>query len=312
MKKKSGLISGVTRKIQKSIIYKWGTAIGNRTREDQLSAFAAQSAFFLLLSAFPFVMILLIAIKLLPMTQNELMDMAAAFIPARTNEYFAYMINEIYDTPVGVTMAVSVVVAIWSASKGTMAVERGLNFMDKVVDTKNYFFRRIVNAFYTVIFCVMLIATLGVYVLGNNIIEAIINHTPISEYSDTILFYSQLLTGPVLVFAVIILIYCRLPDNHIRVKESLVGAVFTTLCWIGLSVVFSIYINHFGINTYMYGNLGGMIIAMLWLYACMYCLFLGAEINKYFREEFIRKVKALLGRRRKKYEKNKDEKNSDE
>jgi membrane protein len=48
----------------------------------------------------------------------------------------------------------------------------------------------------------------------------------------------------------------------------------------------------------MYGNLGGMIMVMLWLYACMYCLFLGAEINKYFREEFIKKVKILLRRKR--------------
>jgi membrane protein len=303
MKKKGGFISGIARKIQKSFIYKWGTAIGNRTREDQLSAFAAQSAFFLLLSAFPFAMMLLIAIKLLPVTQNELLDMAVSFLPATTNEYFEYMINEIYDAPVGITMAVSVVVAIWSAAKGTMAVERGLNFMDKVVDTRNYFLRRIVNAFYTLIFCIILIATLGVYALGNSIMETIINHTPISEYSDTILFYAQLLTGPVLVFAVIILIYCRLPDNHITVKEALVGAVFTTLCWIGLSIVFSVYIGHFGINTYMYGNLGGMIIAMLWLYACMYCLFLGAEINKYFREQFIRNVKALLGRIKGKHKK---------
>jgi membrane protein len=296
MKNKGGFVSEIAEKIQKSFIYKWGTAIGNKTREDQLSAFAAQSAFFLLLSAFPFFMMLLIAIKLLPMSQDELVSMATSFIPSRTNEYFEFMISEIYDTPLGVTMALYVIVAVWSASKGTMAVERGLNFMDKVVDTKNYFFRRIINAFYTLIFCIMLIATLCVYVLGNSIIENIINRTPISEYSDTILFYSQLLTGPVLVFAVIILIYCRLPDNHISVKEALVGSVFTTLCWIGLSVVFSVYIDHFGINTYMYGNLGGMIMAMLWLYACMYCLFLGAEINKYLREQFIRKVKALLKR----------------
>lgn len=138
-------------------------------------------------------------------------------------ETLSFMVDEIYSTQVGTTMIVSAVVAVWSAAKGTMAIERGLNFMDRTKDTKNYILRRLTNALYTLIFCVMLIALVGVYVLGNTIMEDILAKTNWVDYSEKIFFYSRLLTAPVLVFAVILLIYCRLPDNHLHLKTAIPG-----------------------------------------------------------------------------------------
>ena len=252
-------------------------------RENQLSAFAAQAAFFLLLSFFPFVMILLISVRFLPVTQAEFTEMVTSLFPNEMLEYFNYMVEEIYSSPVSATMLVSVIVAVWTE------------------DTKNYFLRRLMNAFYTLIFCVMLIAFIGVYVLGNTIMETIVAKTKWGDFSETIFFYSRLLTAPVLVFAVILLIYCRLPDNHLRLKTAIPGAVFTTVCWVFLSAAFSAYISYFGINTYMYGNLGGMVIAMLWMYVCMYILLLGAEMNLFFRDELrtiYRKIKEFIRQRK--------------
>lgn len=280
-------------------------------RENQLSAFAAQAAFFLLLSFFPFVMILLISVRFLPVTQAEFTEMVTSLFPNEMLEYFNYMVEEIYSSPVSATMLVSVIVAVWSASKGTMAIERGLNFMDRTEDTKNYLLRRLMNAFYTLIFCVMLIAFIGVYVLGNTIMETIVAKTKWGDFSETIFFYSRLLTAPVLVFAVILLVYCRLPDNHLRLKTAIPGAVFTTVCWVFLSAAFSAYISYFGINTYMYGNLGGMVIAMLWMYVCMYILLLGAEMNLFFRDELrtiYRKIKDFIRQRKSNKKESKKEK----
>ena len=247
-------------------------------KDNQLSAFAAQAAFFLLLSFFPFAMMLLIGIRFLPVTQAEFIELVAEMIPGKMAETLSFMVDEIYSTQVGTTMIVSAVVAVWSAAKG-----------------------RLTNALYTLIFCVMLIALVGVYVLGNTIMEDILAKTNWVDYSEKIFFYSRLLTAPVLVFAVILLIYCRLPDNHLRLKTAIPGAVFTTVCWVLLSAAFSSYLTYFGINTYMYGNLGGMVIAMLWLYICMYILLLGAELNLFFRDEIwavFRKIHTDLHKKR--------------
>ena len=51
----------------------------------------------------------------------------------------------------------------------------------------------------------------------------------------------------------------------------------------------------------MYGNLGGMVITMLWMYVCMYILLLGAEMNLFFRDELrtiYRKIKEFIRQRK--------------
>ena len=105
-------------------------------KDNQLSAFAAQAAFFLLLSFFPFAMMLLIGIRFLPVTQAEFIELVAEMIPGKMAETLSFMVDEIYSTQVGTTMIVSAVVAVWSAAKGTMAIERGLNFMDRTKTDK--------------------------------------------------------------------------------------------------------------------------------------------------------------------------------
>lgn len=277
-----------------SVVYE----TGQRIKRNQLAAFAAQSAFFLLLSFFPFAMMILIAIRFLPFTKEEVLKTVISVFPESLNGNFDYLINEIYEQPIKLAMAISIIIAVWSASKGTMAIERGLNFMDGTVDTKNYFLRRIVNALYTLIFCFMLVALAVVYVLGNTIFEHMSKRITL-PLVDNIFFYSKLLTGPVIVFAVILLVYCRLPDKKWKVKNAILGTLFTTICWIALSAAFSLYIEYFGFNTYMYGNLAGMVVAMLWLYACMSTLFLGAEINRLSRDGTIKRLFSAIFRRRK-------------
>ena len=284
MKKYKNKVTGVIDRVQNIAIVRMVQGVMGINKDNQLSAFAAQAAFFLLLSFFPFAMMLLIGIRFLPVTQAEFVALIEEIIPGDMANMLSYMVDEIYSAQVGMTMIISAIVAIWSAAKGTMAIERGLNFMDRTKDTKNYILRRLTNALYTLIFCVMLIALAGVYVLGNTIMEDILAKTNWVDYSEKVFFYSRLLTAPVLVFAVILLIYCRLPDNHLRLKTAIPGAVFTTVCWVLLSAAFSSYLTYFGINTYMCGNLGSMVIAMLWLYICMYILLLGAELNLFFRD----------------------------
>ena len=263
-------------------------AILKINRENQVSAFAAQAAFFLLLSLFPFLMIIVYGVRLFFDTEEELMEIASGVFPDSMIEELTFIVEEIYASPMGITMIISIIVAVWSASRGTMAIEQGLNFMDKSEKkTRNYIVRRLINSVYTIIFCVMMVALIGVYVLGNTIIDFIlanVNDIWLEVIEDSYVFI-RLLTGPVLIFSIILLIYCRLPDNRMKLKNVIPGAVFTTVCIVFLSVAFSAYIENFGFNTYMYGNFGGMVIAMLWIYVSMYVFMIGAEINLFFRDE---------------------------
>ncbi|MCX6551291.1 MAG: YihY/virulence factor BrkB family protein, partial [Acidobacteria bacterium] len=57
------------------------------------------------------------------------------------------------------------------------------------------------------------------------------------------------------------------------------GAVAATLLWILASLGFSWYASHVGEYQKTYGAIGGVIVALLWLYASGLAILVGAELN---------------------------------
>ena len=75
-------------------------------------------------------------------------------------------------------------------------------------------------------------------------------------------------------------LYLFVPDRKSRhISVELPGAVMCAAGWMGFSYLFSFYIDHMSDFSAMYGSLTAVVLCMVWLYACMYLLFAGAEFN---------------------------------
>lgn len=143
--------------------------------KDQVSAFAAQSAFFLLLSLFPLAMTLLTFVKYLPFTEVQVVEIVRELFPEEINSNFEFMFAEIFNSKSSlIATAVSILLTVWSASKGTMAIGRGLTFMTGKEDSANYFLRRAIHTLYTLIFCVLIVAVMVIYILGDVVVSKIL------------------------------------------------------------------------------------------------------------------------------------------
>lgn len=282
--------------------------------KDQVAAFAAQSAFFLLLSLFPLVMTLLTFVKYLPFTEEQVLDIVKAIFPEEINSNFDFMFEEIFNSRNTVISTVfTILLTVWSASKGTMAIGRGLTFMAGKEDSVNYFLRRAIHTLYTLIFCVMIVAVLVIYILGDVVVSKILVRLDSVEgfqLVDTmvnILSIIKIAFAPTVLFGVMIVAYWALPVERIRIKTAVPGAAFTTILWMLLSFGVSSYINIVGINTYMYGSLASVILLALWLYMCMYVMLTGAEINKFMDNGIrgIRRRAHKAGRKKRRLERKK-------
>lgn len=255
---------------------------------DQVATFAAQSAFFLLLSLFPLTMTLLTFVKYLPFTEIQIMSIVKDLFPEEISSNFEFMVAEIYNNKSSITATVvSILLTVWSASKGTMAIGRGLTFMSGREDSVNYFLRRATHALYTLVFCVVLVTFMVIYILGDVVISKILvrlDSVDAFQLVDTvanILSIIKIAFAPTVLFGVMIMAYWALPVGKVRIKTAVPGAAFTTIFWMLISFGVSSYINIVGINTYMYGSLASVILMALWLYMCMYVMLIGAEINKF-------------------------------
>ena len=62
------------------------------------------------------------------------------------------------------------------------------------------------------------------------------------------------------------------------------GAVFTTVSWFALTIGISIYVTDFN-GFSIYGGLIRLAVIMVWLYFCMVCLMIGAELNYFYHKQ---------------------------
>lgn len=253
-----------------------------KLRDDSVSAFAAQAAFFIILSFFPFVMFLLTLLNYLPIDAMDLKNHVSGFFPESVSLLLDTVFSELMERASGTVLSVTVIAALWSASRGMLALVRGLNAVYGYKETRNYFRVRAVSMVYTLCFAALLIVTLVLLVFGNRLYGFVMNRLPLlGEPALILLSLRSLITMSILTLF-FLLLYLVIPNRKSRFFRELPGALLTAGGWLGFSFLFSFYIDHRENVSYTYGSLTAPAICMLWLYFCMYILFVGAELNDFF------------------------------
>lgn len=259
-------------------IYKKVKTFMNELNEKHVSAYAAKTAYFIMLSFIPFLMLLCTIIQYTPLHKADVLALFVGAFPSSIDPLVISVIDEIYGKS-GTAISISAVVALWTAGKGVTAIIQGLNSVFDVKETRNYLMLRVYGAVYTVLIMLSILVLLVLVVFGNKIQTNFLAHIPlIGSITGTILEkrYVISICLLILIFAVI---YRFMPNTKIQFKYQLPGAVFTAVSWSAFSYGFSLYVDYFSNMSNMYGSLTTLIIVMLWLYMCMYIMLSGAAIN---------------------------------
>lgn len=250
-------------------------------------AYAAQAAYFFVLSLIPIILLLLTMVQFTPVTRQDVVKAVTQVFPRTVEGLISSIVNQVYQQS-GSVIPITILVALWSAGKGVLSMSSGLNLIYDNTETRNYFYLRIRASFYTVIFVLAIVLSLTLSVFGNSISILVYKHVPVlTTVMDFIIRIRTLLTLVVLTLFWA-LVYKYLPNrtnlSKTTMKQQLPGAVFTSFGWLLISFVFSIYLNIFTGFSSMYGSLTTIILIMLWLYVCMYVILLGGELNAFLED----------------------------
>ena len=255
-----------------------------RLKEDSVSAYSAQAAFFIILSAFPFFMFLLALIQYLPLTEQDFIQAVIQVVPASTAPFVQNVINEIYSSSTTTLLSITGITTIWGASKAFYALIYGLNAVYGILETRNYIVLRTIATLYTLVFSVILLVTLSILGFGNRIALAI--QTQIPALKDLALLVISLRAATALCILILyfLALYIVIPNRKSHILRELPGAIVTAGGWIGFTYLYSFYIDHMSNFTSTYGSLTAIVLLMLWLYICMYMLLIGGEVNAWLHE----------------------------
>ncbi len=264
-------------------------------QQDSVSAYAAQAAFFVIISVFPLTMLLLTLVKYLPYFNDGVPMIQFDILPHDLNEFATNALGEIINKSSNTVLSISAVTALWSSSKGVYSIFQGLASVYSVKDTRSGFTMRLLAVVYTALFLVMLILALGFLVFGDSIYHAVINILPLA--ADKIEIVSRGIKW-LLGFGVLVLffemVYIAVPDRKSGIIEELPGALISAVGWIGFSYLYSFYIDNFSNYANIYGSLTAVVLMMLWLYFCMYIMLFGAEVNVIWNDTYKKIVPRFL------------------
>ena len=284
-------------------IYRWLKPFLNKLTHDNIYAIAGQSAFFLLLSAVPLAIFGVSILQNLHIPVETLNSFFSIVFNEEVSQSFAQFMSNVYESATGISL-VAIIVTLWSAAKGIQAITNGLNRVHETYENRNWLVLRIRSMLYTVVFILILLATMLIVVLGSTI-NGLLREYHIKIPGIFGVFY-HLRFGIIFVYLVVLfaMIYRNVP-NLTRAERKkygflyqLPGAFFCAVSWLALSLGISIYVDDFN-GFSIYGSLTKLAVVMVWMYFCLVCMLLGAEINRYYHGE-IRSFFGWLRRKRKK------------
>ena len=190
-----------------------------RMQEDHIGAYAAQAAYFLIMSFIPFVLVLTALVQYTPLTYRMLRQAILGFVPLNLQDFVLKIIAEVFTKSAAV-VPISGLFALWSSGKGMQSLIAGLNVIYHVKETRNWLTNRLYSMLYMFLFVLAIIISLLLLVMGNRIHAALVIHAPLLGRMLGRLLSAKTFLVFVVLFLVFLVLYRYLPNRKASLKKS--------------------------------------------------------------------------------------------
>lgn len=248
-------------------------------QKSAVSAYAGQASFFLILSFFPFLMFFFALLDLTSLSEADFLRVLSTFVPETFHALLKGFSNEIYSGSSGGRISITMLMAIYLSSRAFLAFQQGLNSMYQVKESRNVIIIRLYSVLYSIVLAIVMLLMLAIMVFGRRIGKFLALRIPWLEGGFEMILKFRFLIGVPVLFFMFWILYYFLPNQKQRWRDQIPGAVFSSVGWVVLSSFFSLYVNSHSNYVSFYGTMTTIAFLLLWVYGCMYVLFLGGIVN---------------------------------
>ena len=271
-------------------------------QDNNMTVYSGYATLFIVTALFPFMILILSIVNLLPdFSTQDVVNIIYQILPdlEPVEHLVVALVTDLKDQSGGLLASAAAITTLWSASKGVFAIQKGLNQLDirekgnETTEEKGKGF--IKNILKRLLFTLMLIILIPVMLffemLRDSLADIICAARDIDpkelestrEHINSIFHLSTL--GVVLLsFLVILIFYAALPAKRRTLKSQLPGALFTSVCWVAFTELFSFFIPKFYRSSSVYGSLAAVFLVLLWLRIVVMILFAGGVVNHTLEE----------------------------
>src|SRR5690606_9069990 len=244
-----------------------GKGVMSSIKNDHVQIVAAGVGFYFFMSLFPILVagLSIYGLVLDPADLQEHISVLSNVLPSKAAGIIESIMDPIVSKPdqtLGWGLALSILLSIWSANKGTSALFEGVNIAYNEVDTRSFIKKTFLTLLFTIGGLIMGFVAILVVVLY----PAFIDWLPLSSNVQNVLSWGRWFLLALIIVVALGLIYKKAPDrDNNKTKWLSLGSVIAATLWILGSLLFSWYVNNFGSYDDMYGSFAAVIIMLLWL-----------------------------------------------
>ena len=113
---------------------------------------AAYAGYFIILSVFPALLLILSSLRYTGLTVESLMELLENILPDALMEGTEELVYSTYRNASGTVVGLSAATALWSSSRGIYGLLVGLNAVYGVSENRGYLYTRSISVLYALVF----------------------------------------------------------------------------------------------------------------------------------------------------------------
>jgi membrane protein len=210
---------------------------------------------------------------------EEILIALSSILPNDIMKLVNSTIIDVVETRRSDLLSFSMITTIWTASNGFNAVIRGLNKAYDEKEKRPFWKVQLTAILCTIGLVLIIILSFALLVFGELGVKLLVTKLHGTSSLEFLIDFIRYLVGLTVMIIVFTIVYRYTPSKKLTLSETVPGAIFTTLGWTAVSIVFSFYVNNFGRYSKIYGSLGAVIALMSWLFISSVIILIGGEIN---------------------------------
>ena len=156
-------------------------------------------------------------------------------------------------------MISGLVLSVYFSSAAVRSLMRGLDVAYHVKENRSFIRKLIMSIFFAIILLLMISLSMIVLVAGGKIIELIIYVFPEYEGFEFMTNILRFALPVIPMLFVLTLLFMFVPNQKVKFREAIPGALFSLIAWMVVSAIFSLYVSTMGNYSVLYGSLGAII-----------------------------------------------------
>ena len=258
-----------------------GTAmLARRYFDHHVGRDSAALTYYLLFALFPTLIFLSNLLAVWALDLHSALSALDGVVPRDILDLVDQYLDYVSRTSSGTLMWFSMVFTIYFPYRAVNALFRSVRKAYDAGEPAHFLRYQLRALLYTVLMVVTIFLSIAVSAVGRRALEFVANYIYLSELAIALWTRLRFVFLGAVLFVMIALLYVLSLDERHVTRAVWPGVLASLAAWVGLSMLFSLYVEHAARYSVIYGSIGTIVVLLLWLYLSSAMLIMGAEFNR--------------------------------